>query len=185
MVFVEQENHIPESTFLIVGDAARFLPEEVVASCAHKISEALLAHPNTMLQYKPDEILDSIQKGWAVVALGKGFQTVGFAQFWEYGFNEDGQQILEFGSWLSFREGVGGKILKQAISLGKRINPNAQLIAIAEEENLKAQGILKKMGSEEIGSKFSPVIRTVKGEAARMKIFDITKADERLEGVFL
>lgn len=177
MVFVEQENQIAtQLTFLITGNAANFLPEEVSIACAYKVSEALMGHSNTMLQYQPAEILDSIKKGWAVMALGEDLQPVGFAQFWQYGFNEDGQQILEFGSWLSFKDGVGEKVLKEAICLGKKINPHAQLVAIVEEENLKAQDILKKVGAEEIGSKFSPIIRTVEGEAAFMKIFDIGKA---------
>ena len=176
MIFVEEENCIEQQlTFLIRGKAVNFLPEEVSIACAYKVSQALTEHPNTMLQYNPQEIFESIRRGWTVMALGEDLQTVGFAQFWQYGFNEDGQQILEFGSWLSFREGVGEKVLKEAICLGKKINPNVQLIAIVEEENLKAQAILQNVGVVEIGSKFSPVIRTVEGEAACMKIFDITK----------
>lgn len=161
-------------TFLIPGNVARFLPEGVKQACAFKVSEALAGHPFTMLQFSPDEIVGSINRGCAVVALGEELEPVGFAQLWQYGFNEDGQQILEFGSWLSFRKGCGERLLMEAICLGKKINPTAQLVAIVEEENLKAQGILRKVGAEEIGAKFSPVIRTVEGEAACMRIFDIT-----------
>ena len=175
MIFVEEEKKIgTQLTFLVSGNAANFLPEEVSIACAYKVSEALTGHLSTMLQYSPNEILDSIKKGWTVMALGEDFQTVGFAQFWEYGINKKGQQILEFGSWLSFRDGVGEKVFTEAISLGKKINPTAQLIAIVEQENLKAQAILTKVGAEEIGTKFSPVIRTVEGEAAFMKIFQIS-----------
>lgn len=176
MGYLEHENNQIEGqlTFL-TGVAARLLPEEVKSACATWVSEKLSKCPNTMLQFTPAQILEAINKGWSVVALGQSQQQVGFAQFWQYGFNENGQQILEFGSWLSFRKGCGAKILKEAIYLGKRINPTAQIIAIAEEENLKAQAILMKAGASEIGSKFSPAIRTVEGEAAFMKIFDITR----------
>lgn len=175
MVFVEQENKIAQLTFLIPGNAAFYVPEGVKLACTQKISASLTEHPNTMLQFTPDQILDSINKGSAVIALGEGLEIVGFAQLWQYGFNENGQQILEFGSWLSFRNGCGEKLLKEAVYLGTKINPTAQIVAIVEEENLKALEILKKVGAEEIGYKFSPVIRTVEGEAAFMKIFDVTR----------
>lgn len=183
MVFVEQEKknnptmseQMQQLTFLIPGAAATYLPERVKQSCALLVSAALSNHPCTMLQFTPDQILESIAKGRVVLALGENLKFVGFAQLWQYGFNEDGQQILEFGSWLSFRSGCGEKLLKEAIYLGTKINPTAQIVAIVEEENLKALGILKEVGAEEIGSKFSPVIRTVEGEAACMKIFDITR----------
>lgn len=175
MIILEHENQIDKQlTFLIPGNAARLLPEEVKLECADKVSHALTEHPYTMLQFAPFQIVKAMERGWTVIALEKGFKVVGFAQFWQYGFNEDGQQILEFGSWLSFRSGVGEKILMEAIRLGKKINPKAQLVAIVEEENLRAREILQKVGAEEIGNKFSPVIRTVEGEAAFMKIYDIT-----------
>ncbi len=177
MVYLEQEkNQIKKQlTFLISGSVATYIPERVKLACALKISESLSQYPNTMLQFTPDQILDSINKGWSVIALGAKLKAVGFAQLWQYGFNEDGQQILEFGSWLSFRKGWGTKIFKEAICLGKEINPAAQIVAIVEQENLKAQAILMKAGASEIGSKFSPAIKTVEGEAAFMKIFDITQ----------
>lgn len=174
MVFIEQENKIDELTYLVPGVAATYLPEGVKEACGLKVSGCLSEHPNTMLQFSADQIIESIQKGTAVVAVGEEYELLGFAQLWQYGFNEDGQQILEFGSWLSFRNGCGEKLLYEAVCLGRKINPAAQIVAIVEEENLKAQTILQKVGAEEIGSKFSPVIRTVVGEAAFMKIYDIT-----------
>lgn len=177
MLYLEQKkNQIEQQlTFFIKGSDASCMPELIKIVCALKVSQALSEHPNTMFQFTPEQIVKSIDKGFTVIALGVGLEVVGFAQLWQYGFNEDGQQILEFGSWLSFKKGCGAKILKEAIYLGKRINPTAQIIAIVEEENLKAQAILMNAGASEIGSKFSPAIRTVEGEAAFMKIFDITR----------
>ena len=162
-------------TFLVPGDAASLVPEAVKLACATKTNQALAAHPNTMLHFTPEQIVASINEGRAVLALGEKLEPVGFAQLWQYGFNEDGQQILEFGSWLSFRRGCGEKLLKEAVCLGKKRNPTAQIVAIVEKTNLEAQAILNKAGAIEIGEKFSPVIRTIEGEAAFMKIFDITK----------
>lgn len=176
MVFVEQENKIQDQlTFFIPGAAATYLPEGVIQASALKVSQALIEHPNTMLQFTPEQLVDSINKGWAVLALGEKLEPVGFAQLWQYGFNEGGQQVLEFGSWLSLRKGCGEKLLYEAVCLGRKINPTAQIIAIIERENSPAQTILQKTGAEEIGNKFSPVIRTVEGEAALMKVFDITR----------
>lgn len=180
MVHLEQERKQIEHqplTILVPGHAASFAPEGVKLAGALKVSEALSGHPNTMLQFTPDQILESIDSGWSVLALGENLELVGFAQVWQYGFNEGGQQILEFGSWLSFRNGCGEKLLKATACLGKKINPTAQIVAIVEQDNLKAQEILVEVGAEEIGSKFSPVIRTVEGEAAFMKIFDITEVN--------
>ncbi len=175
MVYLEQEKKQIENqlTFLTPGGTATLVPERVKLACAAKVSEALSEHPNTMLQFTPGQILESVNKGWTVLALGENLELVGFAQLWQYGFNENGQQILEFGSWLSFRSGCGEKLLKEAVYLGRKINPAAQVVAIVERENLKAQEVLQQVGAEEIGSQFSPVIRTVEGEAAFMKIFDL------------
>lgn len=177
MVYQEYENNqIEDQLTFLTGMAAKLLPEAVKSACATWVSQELAEYPHTMLQFTLAQILESIDRGLAVVALGPTQQPVGFAQFWQYGFNEHGQQILEFGSWVSFKKGsgIGTRILQEAIDLGKKIDPTEQLIAIVEEENLQAQAILKKVGAEEIGSKFSPVIKTVEGEAAVMKVFDIT-----------
>lgn len=181
MLYLEQENNQigkdKQLSFLVSGSDASLVPEKIKWASAKKVSQALSDYPNTMLQFTPDQLVDSIDEGRVVMAFGKGMKMVGFAQFWQYGFNEDGQQIFEFGSWLSFGKGCGEKVLKGAIRLGKKINPKSQLIAIVKKENAKAQSILIKVGAKEIGSKFSPAVRTVEGEAAFMKIFDITNLD--------
>ena len=127
-----------------------------------------------MLQYSPAQILDAIDQGRAVIALDENQNLAAFAQFWHYGFNPGGQSIYEFGSWLSFAPGYGKKIFQSAVILGRSKFPEAQLIAIVERENIKAQTILIGFGAKEIGQKFSPYIRTVEGQPATMKIFDIT-----------
>lgn len=172
MNHLEQEKYYP--SLLYSGDAVRYLAEEIKLSCALCVNEALALHPHTMLQFTPGQIVDAMEHGCSVLAIGENGQLAGFAQLWQYGFNQNGQQILEFGSWLSFQKGLGEKILKEAVILGKKVDPQAQLIAIVEEENSRAQEILQKNGALEIGGKFSPYIRTVQGEAAFMKIFDIT-----------
>lgn len=166
----------PESSILILtGFNAGLLPANLLEKNTQKISSELAKHPNTMLQYTEAELIKSINEGRSILALGKSNKLIGYGQLWEYGINSEGNQIFEFGSWLSFKPGVGSRILIEAAKLGKKLNPKAQLVAITEEENLKAQQIILKAGGLEIGSKFSPVIRTVEGEAASMKIFDISQ----------
>lgn len=169
---IEQEKQHPP--LLYSGDAVRFIPEKIRQACALGVSDALALHPYTMLQFTQERIAEVMEQGCSVIAIGEDGQLAGFAQLWQYGFNENGQQILEFGSWLSFQNGQGQRILLEGLKLGKLIDPEAQIIAIVEEENTRAQEILKKCGATETGGKFSPYIRTVEGEAAFMKIFDIT-----------
>lgn len=187
MALLEQEQIYKqiteESPIILPGVSVAYLPERVKLAGAFKVSNALAEHPFTMLPYSPEQILESMDQGRSVIALGKGLEVVGFAQIWKYGLNEDGQQILEFGSWLSFGGGCGEGLLLEAVCLGKRINPTAQIVAIVEQENIKARAILSRIGAEEIGSKFSPAIRTVEGESAFMKIFDVTTiVPESFEG---
>lgn len=168
-----EKKQIEKQLTFLVPDVTDPVPEEVKSTCITFVGERLPKHPNTMLQFTPDQILESINSGRAIIAL-EDQEVVGFGQLWQYGFNQDGQQILEFGSWLSIRSGCGARILREAISLGKRIDPTAQLIAITEKENLRVQDVLREAGAKELYSKPSPVIRTVEGEAALMKVFDIT-----------
>lgn len=170
-----------QSPFLVYGSDTNVMPQEVKWASANTVSQLLSQHPNTMLQFRPDQLVAAMNKGWVVMAFTEGMQVVGFAQFWQYGFKENGQEILEFGSWVSTVKGCGARILKKAIQLGKEIAPTSQLIAIVEEKNTKAQSILVRVGAKEIGHKLSPVIRKVEGEAAFMKIFDITDAKEAYE----
>ncbi len=165
-----------ELTIFSGSVGAYHISQDVKLGCALKVSEELTNHPNTMLQFTPDEILESIKKGWAVLALDGNMKLAGSARLWQYGFNEDGQQILEFGSWLSFikGQGLGEKILKETVGLGKIIDPKAQIVAIVEKENKRAQEILDKVGGKIIGTKLQPAIRTVEGEDASMIIYDIT-----------
>ena len=178
MGYLEQGQNLEQDaqhTFLYTGvDIIRFVPEEIRQICAFGVSDALANHPYTMLQFTPNQIFESIENGRAVVALEENLTFVGFAQLWQYGFTEGGRQITEFGSWLSFQKGQGETILREGIKLGKRIDPEAQIVAIVEENNIRAQDILLGCGGKEIGGKFSPYIRTVEGKAAYMKIYDIT-----------
>lgn len=169
---IEQEKYHP--AFLYSGDAVRFIPEKMRHSYALGISNELTLHPYTMLQFTQERIVEAMEQGCSVLTIGEDGKLAGFAQLWQYGFNENGQQILEFGSWLSFQKGLGEKILIEGIKLGKQIDQNAQIVAIVEQENVRAQEVLTKCGAIEIGGKFSPYIRTVEGEAAYMKIFDVT-----------
>lgn len=178
MALLEQEQIYKQITeelpIMLPGVAVTYLPERVKLAGAFKVSNALAEHPFTMLQYSPEQILESMDQGRSVIALGKGLEVAGFAQIWKYGSNKDGQQILEFGSWLSFGWGYGEKLLLESVALAGRINPKAQLVAIVEWGNIRAQTVFNKVGATEIGSNFSPAIRTVEGEVASMKIFDIT-----------
>lgn len=165
-----------ELTIFSGSIAAYHIPERVKLACAQTISEKLTKYPHTMLQFTPEQILESIDEGRSVLVLDENLELAGFARLWQYGFNDDGQQILEFGSWLNLTKepGLGEKLLKEAVQLGRIIDPQAQIVAIVEYYNLRAIEVLCKAGAQEIGTKFQPTIRTVKGEAAFMRIFDIT-----------
>ncbi len=164
-----------QPAFLYGGNDTGFMPEVIRHACAVRVSEELASHPYTMLQFSPESIMDAMQQGRSALALGSDGNLAGFAQLWQYGITETGRQILEFGSWLSFQKGLGEKILRRVVVLGGKIDPDAQIVAIVEEENEKAQTTLIRVGGKIIGTKLQPAIRTVAGEAAHMKIFDITE----------
>ncbi len=178
MGYLEQGHHLekqPGNTFLYAGaDVVHFVPEKIRQICAFGVGDALALHPYTMLQFSPGQIADAMEHGCSVIAIGEGGKLAGFAQLWQYGFNENGQQILEFGSWLSFQSGQGKRILLEGVKLGKQIDPEAQIIAVVEKNNIGAQLVLQRCGAIEIGQKFSPVIKTAEGIPALMKIFDVT-----------
>lgn len=170
-----------------VGEAVGLHPSLRLASYADQISEKLAANPNTMLQYSPIQILHSMMEGRAVVVTDlETNKLLAFAQIWKYGETGAGKNIYEFGSWLSFKEkneknGEGQLALNAGMILGRLIDPEAQIIAIVESKNVKAQKIITGVGGIEIEGKFSPVLRTVEGEPAWMKRYDISLKEYDLD----
>jgi len=172
------------SSVMLSGDAVKQLPDIIKAGIAEFICQRLLleAHVYTMLPFTKDELMYNMENGMTIVAFTQKAHLAGFGQvwplnrFWRSGVNLQGQKIIESGTWFSFRggEGIGEKIMKETVKLGRSIDPNAQIVAIIEEGNEKAQRLPEKNGAEKIGFKFSPIIPNQSGNAAFMHVYDIT-----------
>ena len=160
---------------ILIGEAVGLHSRFKLYDYAQQLSEKLSEFPCKMLQYNPEQLLKSMEEGRAVVVtnLDTG-RLEAFAQIWKYGISEKGQDIYEFGSWLGFEKGRRKLALAAGIKLGEILYPNAQLIAVVEQNNLEAQNIIQSFGGIEIPGKYSPVLRNVKGEPAWMKRYDIT-----------
>lgn len=160
---------------ILVGTQVAKIPEGKLYQYASSVSSSLATHPHTMLQFFPETILEHMKKGQTILTVSSQMDLLAFAQLWKYGVGVAGNPIYEFGSWLSFAKGGYGKqVLLEAPSLGKSLDPNAQVVAIVEEENAKAQGIILGVGGKKINMCNSPVIKSPSGEPAQMKVFDIT-----------
>ncbi|MBI2593860.1 hypothetical protein HYW44_04435 [Candidatus Daviesbacteria bacterium] len=164
---------------VVLGGSVRLLGEKRLEMYAGLVSEKLAHHPNTMLQYSPPEIFKAmIDRRSVVITNPRTGNLLAFAQVWKYGSN-DGRDIYEFGSWSAYKDdeyknGNGRLALLAGPILVREIDPSAQAIAIVEKTNKKAQKIITDFGGIEIEGEWSPYLRTVEGETAYMKKFDIT-----------
>lgn len=162
---------------LLYGKEVLELDTSTLASFAERISLELKTHPHTMLQYNPFELLQSMREGRFIFCVDQQnrSQLLASGQLWIYDQDPStGQDIYEFGSWLSFEKGGYGKeILLASQSLIKVINPRAQLIAIVEEQNIRAQNLIEILGGIKIGEKYSTELKKPGGLSAFMYIYDI------------
>lgn len=160
---------------IIMGEKILEIPWEKLNQYVSKVSKQLTLFPFTMLKFSPRQLRRSIKKGRVILSLKKN-KLVAFGQIWYYGKNPKGQKVYEFGSWLSFeKSGYGRAILLSAKDLIEEISPGAQLIAIVESNNLRAQKIIEDLGGVKIGNKYSERLKTQSGLPAYMAIFDISK----------
>ena len=161
---------------VMIGEAVGLHPSQRLFSYADRISDELSRRPNTMLQYSPANILDAMMEGRAVVSTDlENNELLGFAQLWKYGVTPDKKDIYEFGSWLSFAKGSGRRVLTAGTLLGSQIDPLAQVIAIVEHSNVRAQTTIKSAGGIFISSAISEKLITREGKPAPIKIYDVSK----------
>lgn len=156
-----------------IGDAVKKYPYHKLVDYAVEVSTKLEQYPCKMLQYSPQRIFEAMMKSNTVVVT-RGGRLQAFGQIWEYGEDKEGRKIREFGSLLA-EPGFGKYAVMGGIRLHTIKHPDDQLIAVVEENNIPAQKIMSKFGGMEIEGKFSPVLRTVEGEPAWMKRFDMTQ----------
>jgi len=141
----------------ITGKNVSKLSKGVKKIIAGKVTALLKQHKQTMLQFKPDELITKFfDPGNAVVLLEKKTdQLIGFGKnkLWA-GKNEYGQKVYEFGSWIvnkKFQDkGYGHYLAKLAVEALKKKDPGAQLIAVCDLYSKKAIEILKQLGAIEI-----------------------------------
>lgn len=165
---------------LYMGTAVMDLPTQKLQEIAAQVSNELTCHPYTMLQYPQRQLLENMKKGKTILVASENENLLAFGQIWLYEEKENGDPIYEFGSWLSFAKGgFGTKVLLSAPVLAKLINPNSQIVAIVEEENTKAQGIIQTLGGKRIGLQESSIIKDPLGNFASMEVFDITNLSKK------
>lgn len=162
---------------IVMGEEVAELPERKLNLFAQLVSTELTRHPLTMIQFSPSELLQAMREGRAVLYLDDKEDPEGFAQIWDLEQNPNGQRVLEFGSWVSLveGEGLGSIVLDAGRQLASRLDPHAQLLALVEPENAKAQRVITKVGGIYTGMGPSTGLRTPGGAPLDMMVFDITK----------
>ncbi len=167
---------------MYAGGVVKNLGAEKLSAIAKKVSGELKEHQFTMLQYSSDELLESIHTGRAACTLSAEKELVAFAQFWPYQVESDGDEFLdgekvfEIGSWLSFDQhggGQGRKVFESCLAVGKMQHPKARFVAIVEEGNHRAAGILEILDGKEIGKKNTGHIKKANDSKAEMIIYQM------------
>ena len=169
----------------ITGKNVAKLPKGVKKIIAGKVTALLEQHKQTMLQFKPDELITKFfDPGNAVVLLEKKTdQLIGFGKnkLWA-GKNEYGQKVYEFGSWIINKEfqhkGYGHYLTKLAVKSLKEKDPNAQLIAVCDLDSKEAIKVLKHLGAIEIPKPKNVKILLEEGQA-KVVILDMSVINYR------
>lgn len=158
-------------SLIFAGERVNLLPEVLLRLYSSRISYELSKHPSTMLQYSSGELYESMKGSRSVVAINESTEDLlGFGQIWPYA-----DKVWEFGSWISYIPGIGRPILFAGSLTGHEVDPKAQIIAIVEESNNKAQKSIIKSGGVLIGSKYSDkLINPGNLEPAEMNIYDMS-----------
>lgn len=159
------------NSLILSGVDVCLLPVMQLRSYAEKISGKLAKHPNTMLQYSPEQLLKAMMEDRTVVAMDISTnQLFGFAQLWKYS-----PGVWEFGSWLSFVPGIGRPILLAGSLIGYQIDSQAQIIAIVEKSNEPAKKSITRMGWKWIDEKDSEkLVNPGSLQPAKMDIYDVS-----------
>lgn len=162
---------------IMMGEAVGLHSSLRLNDYAQRVSYELSLRPNTMLQYTPENIFRAMMEGRTVVATDlHNDKLLAFAQLWKYGVNSNGKDIYEFGSWLSFSRGGGRQVLTAGSILGHQIDSTAQIIAIVEHSNDRAQQTITQVGGIFLNSAISDKLVTKEGVPAPIKIYDVSNS---------
>lgn len=160
---------------IITGKNVEQLPQDQLLEYSFKVSKRLAAYPDTMVQFTPNQIVEAMNAGRTILCLDKTGDLLAFGQIWHYGQSQTGQEIKEFGSWLSFKKGgFGVLVLKSARELNLELYPLSQLVAIVELDNKKTQEIIEDLLRVKSEPTYSKFLKTKNGKPALMKMYDIT-----------
>ena len=156
------------------------LPQARKLQVATQVSQLLALHPETMLQFKPEDLVEKFMNiGDAVVIWDNNAdKLIGFAKNFPWpGVNEFGHQVYEFGSWAVAPEyegnGFGYHLAILALNSAKAKDPKAQLVAVCSVDNPKAITMLKRLGAKEAPKPQNLQILLGEGKAA-VQIIDMT-----------
>lgn len=171
---------LPQSTKLLSGLSIAQLPIGLKTNLAVQASNLLKPYIEHMLQFPPNVLLtEFINTGQSVLIYDQmGLNLIGFAKnsLWS-GFNEQGQPVFEFGSWVvkpgHTDHGYGHYLAKLAIKSAKDLDPNCQLIAVCASDNDKPINILKQLGAFECEKPSNVKILLGEGQA-KVKFIDMT-----------
>ena len=166
---------IPKQHELLIGGIETMrLPPTRKLQIATSISQLIAQHPDTMLQFTPESLIEQfMDTGNAVVILdsSKDDRLIGFAKNYLWpGVNQYGQRVYEFGSWAVFpeygRNGFGYHLAMLASDAAKAVDPQGQLIAVCSLENPKPISMLHQLGAITITKPSNVQILLGEGNAA-------------------
>ncbi|MCL5091109.1 MAG: hypothetical protein M1514_03810 [Patescibacteria group bacterium] len=168
---------------ILTGSDLVDLPEKKLLNYGRQIGRIIATHPETMLQYTPEDLVKIMKDGRAVVVVDPQDESLcyAFAQIYPW-ISEDqrGRQVVgatEFRSWISNRPYQGIFALRGAIALSQQRFPGIPVYAVVEANNQKAQERLLSEGAELL-LEVPNTIKVVLGEGqARVNIFALKTRD--------
>jgi len=170
---------LPSPTRILALEHILGLPADGKLMLGRLVSEALLAHTVTMLQYAPPKIVDIMDEGRAVVAVGATEEDLhGFAQLSPWRDAQQAVQAVEFRTWLACRPGAGLHVLRGAVALNRIKYPDIPLYAVIEDSNGHAQELVVQAGAQEVPMPSSMAVELkAEDEPALVRTFDLTDID--------
>jgi hypothetical protein len=170
IVMLESEQYKQNESVVLAGPEVCILPLQKLKEYAEQMSATLKQHPNSMIQYSPEQLLSAMLNGLAVVAYDLETECLdGFAQLWQY--NSDS---YELGSWYSNKKGTGKKVFNAGIELNQKLHPDKKTIAIVAMHNRIPQMCIENVGGHQIGVKTSDKIFNKNTlQPTQMKVYEL------------
>lgn len=159
---------------------------------AQQVHELLAMYPDTMLANTPEEIIEFISSGQAVMLVDRKNpnQLVAYARLHSWpGINQHDQRLFEFRSWIVkpdfLNQGYGAYVLHQTVALGLGLDLNAQIVAVVEKSSQRALEIFQVAGGKFLDKQEWPSNLKIllQGGATLAEVIDITDIDNYLESI--